>query len=158
MKDECPICYDTKQNCTLICQHSFCYKCIKEWYCQSVNTPSCPICRKNIYFKRMYKNKNKLQNEQNEHLMQKCFEKYLEYILNNITIYTSFYIKFISKQLYNINTYQQKFNENDIDILLCYCITEYKNPKQYFRFKIKSKSKIISKNKHYNLNKCVLVV
>ena len=99
MKDECPICYNAKQNCTIICQHSFCYKCIKEWYCQSVNTPSCPICRKNIYFKRMYKNKNKLQNEQNEHLMQKCFEKYLEYILNNITIYTSFYIKFISKQL-----------------------------------------------------------
>ena len=153
MKDECPICYNAKQNCTIICQHSFCYKCIKEWYSQSLNTPSCPICRRNIYFKGMYKSKSKLKNEQKETRTQKCFEKYLEYILSNITIFTPFYIKYISQQLYNINTYRQIFNEDDIDILLCYYITENKQRKLFDSFN-KRKSKSTNIIKKYNRKKC----
>ena len=150
MDTECPICYNSNANCTLICKHSFCLECIKDWY--SRKQTSCPVCRNNICFKGMYKYKKHLENKQKENIMQHIFEKYLEYILQNITINSIYYIKFLSQQLYNINTYKQTFNEKEIDVLLCYYITEYKQQKQMFEFsKNKSKKCYVSYNKK-NIN------
>ena len=151
MNNECPICFNTVQNCSLICKHSFCYQCIKRWYCQKINNPSCPICRKDMYFKGMYKCKKQLELEQNEIILQQVFEKYLKYILDNPTKFTIFYMKYISIQLFNINSYQCKFSENEIDVLLCYFITPYKQPKSIFYNGRSVKCKISRIRKKYRM-------
>jgi len=42
---ECPICYTQTPECTLDCDHSFCYHCISQWY-QKYKNSRCPMCRK----------------------------------------------------------------------------------------------------------------
>lgn len=44
---ECPICYTHPIECTLDCNHSFCYHCITQWY-QKYKSSRCPMCRKII--------------------------------------------------------------------------------------------------------------
>jgi len=41
---ECPICYNRETDCTLDCNHSFCYHCISRWY-QKFKSSLCPMCR-----------------------------------------------------------------------------------------------------------------
>lgn len=41
---ECPICYTGETECTLDCNHSFCYHCITQWY-QKYKNSRCPMCR-----------------------------------------------------------------------------------------------------------------
>ena len=44
IKEECPICFETKSNIiNTICNHKFCSYCIFNWLLQH---PSCPICRR----------------------------------------------------------------------------------------------------------------
>jgi len=50
---ECPVCYEKCHNtCNLVCRHSFCMSCVREWWSRS-DSPSCPICRKSMYFRGM---------------------------------------------------------------------------------------------------------
>jgi hypothetical protein len=51
---ECPVCYGDKASCNLVCGHSFCKDCVKTWY-YKCDEPSCPMCRRNLYFKGMHK-------------------------------------------------------------------------------------------------------
>jgi hypothetical protein len=51
---ECAVCYCNQARCKLICKHSFCKSCVKDWYYAS-EEPSCPMCRGRLYFKGMYK-------------------------------------------------------------------------------------------------------
>lgn len=56
---ECPVCYTNDCNCKLVCGHSFCKSCIKDWYMKTDSEPTCPMCRSNLYFKGMSKVVNK---------------------------------------------------------------------------------------------------
>jgi len=51
---ECAVCYCNNANCKLICGHSFCHQCVKDWY-QKGAEQTCPMCRHKLYFKGMYK-------------------------------------------------------------------------------------------------------
>ena len=51
---ECAVCFTNNSNCKLICGHSFCSQCVKDWY-QKGSEQTCPFCRRNLYFKGMYK-------------------------------------------------------------------------------------------------------
>ena len=51
---ECPVCYGDKASCNLVCGHAFCKDCVKTWY-YKCDEPSCPMCRRNLYFKGMHK-------------------------------------------------------------------------------------------------------
>jgi len=54
MNSECAVCYSADANCKLVCKHAFCKGCIKEWYHKS-DDPTCPMCRRAMYFKGMHK-------------------------------------------------------------------------------------------------------
>ena len=49
---ECPVCYTDKSACKLVCGHEFCKDCVKSWY-YKCDEPSCPMCRRAMYFKGM---------------------------------------------------------------------------------------------------------
>jgi hypothetical protein len=51
---ECPVCYTNKTSCKLVCGHAFCKDCVKTWY-HKCEEPSCPMCRRVMYFKGMNK-------------------------------------------------------------------------------------------------------
>ena len=147
MNDDCPICYQEKINCKLTCGHSFCKRCIILWYSESVNgMSSCPICRKQIVFKGIHKLKKYILHHKKNNVIQNVFEKYLEIILNQITIFSMIYIKYISLQLYKLSTYKQTFTEDEINILLYFNFPEYKQPNIY---EYVTKNKKIIDNVHY---------
>ena len=53
---ECPVCYDDcHKTCNLVCGHSMCMSCVKQWWVRSEGSPTCPICRSNLYFRGMRK-------------------------------------------------------------------------------------------------------
>jgi hypothetical protein len=54
MACECPVCYSANASCKLVCGHGFCNACVKTWYFKS-EEPSCPMCRRKMYFKGMWK-------------------------------------------------------------------------------------------------------
>jgi len=49
---ECPVCYDSKCNLKLPCDHTFCFDCIHNVYLSE--NKKCPICRSNIYENNIY--------------------------------------------------------------------------------------------------------
>lgn len=64
---ECPICYENLNNgptTKLICNHTFCLKCIMIYHRQNNN--SCPMCRTNIFPENdhnyLYQNRNDISN------------------------------------------------------------------------------------------------
>lgn len=51
---ECPVCYeDCHKTCKLVCGHDVCMSCVKEWWVKSEGSPTCPMCRQNLYFRGM---------------------------------------------------------------------------------------------------------
>jgi hypothetical protein len=74
---ECPVCYSDKANCNLVCGHAFCKDCVKTWY-YKCDEPSCPMCRRNLYFKGMHKVVNEWDKERilkkNEEAFNQAFE------------------------------------------------------------------------------------
>lgn len=50
---ECSVCYSAVSNCNLVCGHSFCMSCVKQWYQKGEQKATCPMCRKNLYFRGM---------------------------------------------------------------------------------------------------------
>lgn len=59
---ECEVCYTSTANCKLVCGHRFCSRCVKTWYEKSPD-PTCPFCRRRLYFKGMYKMREKWEEE-----------------------------------------------------------------------------------------------
>jgi hypothetical protein len=75
---ECPVCYCNKVSCTLVCGHSFCKSCVKTWY-YKCDEPSCPMCRRTLYFKGMHKVVEEWDDERatkkNEDAFNKAFDE-----------------------------------------------------------------------------------
>lgn len=82
---ECPVCYCNQANCKLICKHSFCKGCVKEWYYAS-SEPSCPMCRKRLYFKGMYKIMDIWEQERFEKKNQEAFGEAFDNLFETETI------------------------------------------------------------------------
>ena len=81
---ECAVCYNSDTRpCKLVCGHSFCMSCVKEWYLRSQNEDvSCPMCRKRLYFKGMQKVCERWENERHEQRLEEiyanCFDEVLD--------------------------------------------------------------------------------
>ena len=59
---ECAVCYEDNARCRLVCKHTFCHKCIKEW-CQKGSGTGCPMCRRAVYFKGFHKKQEEWEEE-----------------------------------------------------------------------------------------------
>jgi hypothetical protein len=80
---ECSVCYCSQANCKLICKHSFCRDCVKQWYLNAKDTPSCPMCRKRLYFKGMHKLTKEWSQETYEKQNQDAFGEAIDCILSD---------------------------------------------------------------------------
>lgn len=74
---ECPVCYENKTNCKLVCGHEFCKSCVKTWYMKG---GSCPMCRKKVHYRRMPIKKWKQEADENKksEIFQEAFDCALE--------------------------------------------------------------------------------
>ncbi len=77
--EECPVCYENAANCKLVCGHHFCKSCVKTWYMKG---GSCPMCRKNVHYRRMPIKKWKAESE--EEKKQVVFQESFDYLLETI--------------------------------------------------------------------------
>lgn len=59
---ECDVCYAAVANCKLVCNHRFCTSCVKQWYLKGAE-PTCPMCRRALYFKGLYKKREEWAEE-----------------------------------------------------------------------------------------------
>ena len=71
------MCYCNQARCKLVCSHSFCKSCVKDWYYAS-DEPSCPMCRKRMYFKGMYKVSQEWDRERFDQKNEEAFAEVLE--------------------------------------------------------------------------------
>lgn len=76
------MCYTDNCSCKLVCGHSFCHSCVKEWYTTS-ETPSCPMCRQDMYFRGMHKAKAKWQEEADEKHLATVYAQVFENALDD---------------------------------------------------------------------------
>ena len=72
MDSECAVCYCEQATCKLVCNHSFCKTCVKTWY-QKSDEPTCPMCRRVMYFKGLHKLSEKWEDERIEKLNEEAF-------------------------------------------------------------------------------------
>lgn len=79
---ECAVCYCNQANCKLICKHSFCKDCVKQWYLSAADEPSCPMCRHRLYFKGMYKLVREWEEESIDKKNEEAFAEAFDYIVN----------------------------------------------------------------------------
>lgn len=80
--EECAVCYEKLANCTLVCGHKFCKPCVKTWYLKGSES-SCPMCRKQIHYRRMPIKKwreEAVENKKQE-IFQESFNELLESIM-----------------------------------------------------------------------------
>lgn len=86
MENECSICFERVANCTLVCKHKFCISCVKKWYMKG---STCPMCRRNLHFRRMPVNKWKEEAEEasKETVFQESFDLLVEEIMQPMKLY-----------------------------------------------------------------------
>ncbi len=77
---ECPVCYCEDACCHLVCGHSFCQGCTKEWWLKSTE-PSCPMCRAPLYFKGMRKVAERWENEKDQQIKETVYSRIFDEIL-----------------------------------------------------------------------------
>lgn len=77
---ECAVCYCNASNCKLVCGHSFCRQCVKDWY-QKGSEQTCPMCRHRLYFKGMYKITPVWEQERFEQQRDDAFAEAVDQIL-----------------------------------------------------------------------------
>lgn len=64
MASECEVCYSAVANCKLVCGHKFCKSCVKSWYLKAkTEVATCPMCRRMLYFKGLYKTREQWDEE-----------------------------------------------------------------------------------------------
>jgi len=82
---ECPVCYTCDATCHLVCGHSFCKDCVKNWYFKSQGEDcNCPMCRSPLYFRGMNRVAEKWDEERIEQRNQRVFNEAFEEILEDL--------------------------------------------------------------------------
>ena len=130
---ECPICYCSQAICKLACKHSFCFDCVKKWYikCPDESMPSCPMCRKNMYFKGINSKIYEWEDEYREDMFQQVFEKHLEDLLEDVDHLTIPVLKHISERFRKMKEYDLKLSEDDINYFIFHEFETFTYPREY---------------------------
>ena len=115
---ECPVCYTSEPSCHLLCGHSFCNDCIKQWYIKCPDEINCPMCRGPMYFRGINKKIEEWEEEHRENLFQNVFEYLIEELLEDVNMTTMPLLKFISERLQKIRDYDMDLDEDDIDYFI----------------------------------------
>ena len=113
--EECPICYNNQTSCSLVCGHSFCRVCVKSWYYKSTDQCTCPMCRRDLYFKGMnnviIKWEEERRGEQLQDLFARAFDEAL--LEEDIEFYGG---EFVISQLIGIEERFNKFTDTDYSV------------------------------------------
>lgn len=81
---ECPVCYTNNATCKIVCGHTFCSECVKEWYMKCHHDhQDCPMCRGPLYFKGMEKFRDRWQEEKIENMYQRVFDATFDSIIES---------------------------------------------------------------------------
>ena len=112
---ECAVCYETVRTCKLMCGHSFCMSCIKEWYLKSEEEATCPMCRQRLYFKGMHKQEEKWENERHEEKMEEIFSNLFDQLIDEVMcsegILTEFDLEWLFQSLSDMEYYFNKYSK-----------------------------------------------
>ncbi len=82
---ECPVCYEKRAHCKLVCGHEFCTSCVKKWYMKGADG-GCPMCRRKVHYRRMPIKKwnAEAEEETKNTIFQETFDELLESIMQPI--------------------------------------------------------------------------
>lgn len=82
---ECPVCFTNKATCKLVCGHSFCTQCTKEWWLKTQNEcQGCPMCRRPLYFRGMNDKVEQWEDERREYMMESAFTRVFNELMEDI--------------------------------------------------------------------------
>ena len=78
------MCYSDRARCKLTCGHVFCKSCVKAWYQKGTGEgcSSCPMCRRPIYFKGLYKLRRQWDEESYEARANEVFNEALDSMID----------------------------------------------------------------------------
>ena len=114
---ECPVCFtEVNTTCSLICGHSFCNACVKEWYSKGDAGRTCPMCRKPLYFKGLFKKQAKWDEEYYQNELSQVFADFFDSILDEetfkILVTNGKYPRWAAFLLMNqIHEFERRFNK-----------------------------------------------
>jgi hypothetical protein len=99
---ECPVCFDAQCDCKLVCGHNFCQGCVKSWYLKGEDETTCPMCRRNLYFRHMRRKVETWEEEKREYIFQEAYNEIFDVILDpeNLDEFT----------MYDLLDYEKRFN------------------------------------------------
>jgi hypothetical protein len=106
---ECPVCYSDDACCHLVCGHSFCQGCTKEWWLKS-SEPNCPMCRAPLYFKGMRKVADRWENERDEKMKESVYARVFNEILEVLEENDEFDPLEASIAMFALNHFDERFN------------------------------------------------
>lgn len=112
---ECPVCYNNQTSCSLVCGHSFCRDCIKSWYYKSTEQCTCPMCRRDLYFKGMNNIVAKWEDERRDEQLQDLFARAFDEALTEDDL-DFFGSEFVLDQLICIEERFNKLSDSDYSI------------------------------------------
>ena len=81
---ECPVCYCDDAKCRLVCGHSFCHGCVKEWWTKSSDDATCPMCRQTLYFHGMYMKVDEWEKERRDLRNQAVYDRLFNEIMEDL--------------------------------------------------------------------------
>ena len=81
---ECPVCYCDDAKCRLVCGHSFCHGCVKEWWTKACDDATCPMCRQTLYFHGMYMKVPEWEREKRELRNQSVYSRIFDDIMADL--------------------------------------------------------------------------
>ena len=118
---ECPVCYSDHCAChTLLCGHSICKDCTKQWYTTSPE-PDCPMCRAPMNFKGLHRVREKWEDEAYEKRMAdhyaSAFDRTLE-CWKDLPQTCMYALKCIEKNLDEMAPYVPGMEDNTIEYML----------------------------------------
>lgn len=80
---ECPVCYCEEACCHLVCGHSFCKGCTKEWWLKSAES-NCPMCRAPLYFRGLRTMAERWEEERAEKMKEAVYTRIFNEILEDL--------------------------------------------------------------------------
>lgn len=105
---ECPICYCDDAKCHLVCGHSFCQGCTKEWWLKSCE-PNCPMCRAPLYFKGMRNVVERWDKEREEKMIESVYARVFNEILEELEEGDGFDRFDASLVMFALNHFDERF-------------------------------------------------
>ena len=106
--EECPVCYCEDAKCHLVCGHSFCHGCTKEWWLKSPEA-NCPMCRAPLYFRGMRRVAERWEYERGEKMKDTVYSRIFNEILE-ILEEDGFDPLEASIAMFALNHFDERFN------------------------------------------------